>query len=122
MHVKFFCANCSTAAPSGVTSCPQCKIAFATVCTVCDYEVKGLFSQCNDCGHGGHFEHLHEWFKTFGICAFPGCLHVCVEADKTNDSIIQNRQLVPHGQNLFTTYDSTYYRDENGIIKKLPDI
>src|SRR4051812_24546656 len=82
MHVKFFCANCSTAAPSGLTSCPKCQIIFATVCTVCDHEVKGLFSQCNSCGHGGHYQHLEEWFKNFGICAFPGCLHVCVQQEK----------------------------------------
>ncbi|KAI6176097.1 Beta-Casp domain-containing protein [Aphelenchoides bicaudatus] len=136
MHVKFFCANCSTASPSGMTSCPKCRIIFATVCTVCDHEVKGLFSQCNSCGHGGHYQHLEEWFKNFGICAFPGCMHVCIQkkqqTDQPNedDSInkestteFKNRQLNPCGQYIFYDLDDqSYYRDETGSIRKLPEI
>lgn len=133
MHVKFFCANCSTAAPSGKTSCPKCEIAFATVCTVCDHEVKGLFSQCNSCGHGGHYQHLEEWFKNFGICAFPGCMHICVHSEPKNrpnmdtekkaSTETTNRKLLPFGQHIFYDIDEqSYYRDADGSIKKLPEI
>lgn len=91
--------------------------------TVCDYEVKGLYSQCNSCGHGGHFEHLEEWFKTFGICAFPGCMHVCVEADKPEPVDQDSKKLLACGQNLFTdTDDVKYYRDEDGTFQRLPEL
>ncbi|KAI6181196.1 GATOR complex protein WDR24 [Aphelenchoides besseyi] len=134
MHVKFFCANCQTATPSGQTSCEKCGTSFATVCTVCDHACKGLFSQCNECGHGGHAKHLEEWFRTFGICAFPGCEHLCVpveafeteeppEPSQTSDGVAVTNKLLFSGNNVYVDADENeYYRAEDGEIKPLPDL
>ncbi|KAI9295853.1 hypothetical protein K502DRAFT_303240 [Neoconidiobolus thromboides FSU 785] len=33
-------------------------------CTICQTFVKGISSFCNICGHGGHMNHMKEWFDT----------------------------------------------------------
>eukprot|EP00760_Papus_ankaliazontas_P008183 PhM_4_TR13685/c0_g1_i1/m.75351 len=46
-----------------------------TVCAICQMRVKGLIHICRLCGHGGHREHLLEWFQTESECpAACGCL------------------------------------------------
>ena len=39
--------------------------------------VKGLYSMCEVCGHGGHMSHLKEWFSANSWCP-SGCGHNCV--------------------------------------------
>ena len=39
--------------------------------------VKGLYSMCEVCGHGGHMSHLKEWFNSHSLCP-SGCGHNCV--------------------------------------------
>lgn len=39
--------------------------------------VKGLYSWCEVCGHGGHTKHLKEWFSKHSWCP-TGCGHVCL--------------------------------------------
>ena len=39
--------------------------------------VKGLYSMCEVCGHGGHMSHLKEWFNSNSLCP-SGCGHNCV--------------------------------------------
>ena len=40
-------------------------------CSVCQIAVQGLMFICPSCGHGGHFTHILEWFKTNSVC--PKC-------------------------------------------------
>ncbi|KAI6218687.1 GATOR complex protein WDR24 [Aphelenchoides fujianensis] len=145
MHVRFFCSKCNTSTPSGKTSCEKCGTAFATVCTVCDYPTNGLYSQCNECGHGGHAGHLEEWFRSFGICAFPGCEHVCVPADSFSSAssecstpdtpkVDENGHEIPafkaiqssslaQGVETYVDEDETvFYRDEKAQIKPIPPV
>lgn len=56
--------------------CHNCS-DYAFRCTICDMAVRGLFTICNECGHGGHVGHLHEWFKTHKVCP-TGCGCRCV--------------------------------------------
>lgn len=49
-------------------------------CSVCETSVKGLYSWCQGCGHGGHAGHINAWFKTNSLCP-TGCGHNCVNMD-----------------------------------------
>jgi hypothetical protein len=72
-------------------SCPRCKTTSTTsdgnVCSTCsDYgfrcimcanAVRGLFTVCSLCGHGGHLEHIMNWFENETKCP-SGCGCSCV--------------------------------------------
>ena len=45
-------------------------------CTICGGVVKGLYSWCQGCGHGGHALHMVSWFKLNAPCP-AGCGHIC---------------------------------------------
>lgn len=58
------------------TYCDKCRDPVAT-CAVCLQPVKGVFVWCQGCGHGGHLEHLLEWFSRHSSLCPTGCMHVC---------------------------------------------
>ena len=60
----------------GATQCRSCASEIST-CSICQEPVKGLYTWCEGCGHGGHVHHIHEWFKTSTLCP-AGCMHVCL--------------------------------------------
>jgi 4-diphosphocytidyl-2C-methyl-D-erythritol kinase len=79
------CGRCeATLAGSGAT-CVKCARAGAGAarqcnrCAVCHQPVRGVYAWCAGCGHGGHVEHLREWFETQGASATcpAGCGHRC---------------------------------------------
>jgi len=45
-------------------------------CSICRLLVRGLSIQCFICGHGGHLNHLQNWFKKNQQCA-SGCGCIC---------------------------------------------
>ena len=45
-------------------------------CAVCHLPTRGLFVWCQGCGHGGHAEHLRDWFAENIECP-AGCGHRC---------------------------------------------
>ncbi|ETV92613.1 hypothetical protein H310_13067 [Aphanomyces invadans] len=47
-----------------------------TVCALCELPVSGLYAWCPVCSHGGHLDHMHDWFATEQLCP-TGCSHVC---------------------------------------------
>ena len=47
------------------------------VCAVCLLPVKGVWTGCQACGHGGHLHHLRDWFAEGALCP-TGCGHSCV--------------------------------------------
>ncbi|KAJ9080833.1 hypothetical protein DSO57_1020816 [Entomophthora muscae] len=48
-------------------------------CCICSLAVKGISSFCIKCGHGGHFDHMQEWFQDFKYTECPtGCGCTCV--------------------------------------------
>lgn len=59
---------------SGVT-CDRCKKPTAK-CSICLLPVKGTYAWCQGCGHGGHSDHLREWFASNQACP-TGCGHLC---------------------------------------------
>ncbi|KAJ2170523.1 hypothetical protein EV181_007943, partial [Coemansia sp. RSA 532] len=49
----------------GLARCSECD-SWANSCVVCSMWVRGRFVWCKGCGHGGHAEHLWEWFDGMG--------------------------------------------------------
>lgn len=57
--------------------CNTCKHVVSQ-CSICQEPVRGLYTWCQGCGHGGDKEHMNEWFVTLGQMLCPtGCGHVC---------------------------------------------
>lgn len=51
--------------------CDECK-KLTLHCIVCHLAVRGQFHFCAQCGHGGHVQHLLDWFKSQSQCP-SGC-------------------------------------------------
>lgn len=60
--------------PSANGICSSCQST--SLCIVCRKPVGGVFIWCDGCGHGGHAEHVDQWFKRYSWCP-SGCLHEC---------------------------------------------
>lgn len=58
------CTSCArvTRAPL----CKECRKALLN-CTLCRLPVKGLSVACLNCGHGGHTEHMRQWFTVLSF-------------------------------------------------------
>lgn len=63
------CPRCLNSASGNY--CTQC-LDFVFRCILCDMPVRGIFTVCRECGHGGHAAHMNEWFKTEKQCP-TGC-------------------------------------------------
>ncbi|XP_055695511.1 GATOR complex protein WDR24 [Lutzomyia longipalpis] len=55
--------------------CTKCRSSDASKCSVCNTIVRGLYAWCQGCSHGGHLEHLKQWFTVHSRC--PICGHLC---------------------------------------------
>ncbi|KAF6215398.1 hypothetical protein GE061_010150 [Apolygus lucorum] len=56
--------------------CATCKIP-TIFCIICHIPVKGAANSCLVCGHGGHLQHIAEWFSSNSVCP-TGCGCQCV--------------------------------------------
>ncbi|KAL1440020.1 hypothetical protein MTO96_009842 [Rhipicephalus appendiculatus] len=56
--------------------CDECK-KLTLHCIVCHLAVRGQFHFCVQCGHGGHVQHLLDWFRSQSQCP-SGCGCRCV--------------------------------------------
>ena len=65
------CLECDMTLPANTSICQNCK-TFAFKCSICTNPVRGLFTVCLSCGHGGHFEHMTSWFSQQSVCP-TGC-------------------------------------------------
>jgi hypothetical protein len=63
--------------PISTRRCGECRTP-ASLCAVCLEPARGLFVWCQGCGHGGHLQHMREWFveKKATLCP-TGCMHAC---------------------------------------------
>lgn len=55
--------------------CKTCKSTESSKCSVCHLVVRGLYAWCQGCSHGGHIEHMQQWFSNHSEC--PKCGHLC---------------------------------------------
>lgn len=45
-------------------------------CYICRLPIRGLCLICLKCSHGGHLDHMREWFKKYNYCP-SGCKCLC---------------------------------------------
>lgn len=65
------CNKCKGSVKDGY--CLQCQ-QFNLKCSLCNSTVRGAAHVCLKCGHGGHANHLIEWFNKETLCAINcGC-------------------------------------------------
>ncbi len=81
-QVSLTCSKCQRSAQNPDSRkgekgyiCKHCRTTL-TKCSICHLTVRGLYIWCQGCGHGGHFQHMMEWFQTSKFCP-AGCLHHC---------------------------------------------
>ncbi|CAN0298577.1 unnamed protein product [Ectocarpus sp. 12 AP-2014] len=72
-----FCSGCGTSRSTGTSTwCSKCARQ-ASLCAVCDLPVVGLYIECPGCHHGGHADHMMNWFAVSSECPVETCSHVC---------------------------------------------
>ncbi|XP_046677727.1 GATOR complex protein WDR24 isoform X2 [Homalodisca vitripennis] len=70
------CAQCRKPLIRSGWLCDRCHSTSCSVCSVCNKVVRGLYSWCQGCEHGGHLGHLQDWFAENRLCP-TGCGHAC---------------------------------------------
>ena len=72
------CPMCNHSMSPSSWFCSNCK-KIAANCSLCRFPVKGLYSFCQTCGHGGHALEMRDWWKSSDkrLCPEPTCQHVC---------------------------------------------
>ncbi|KAJ2556496.1 SEA (Seh1-associated) complex subunit, partial [Coemansia sp. RSA 1933] len=61
----------------GMSHCTECQRK-SNSCVVCQEPVASRFIWCQGCGHGGHADHMTEWFDEMRQSSCPsGCGHMC---------------------------------------------
>ena len=65
------CIQCGAASSGPSCSSSSCR-ALTLTCALCRLSCRGLASLCPACGHGGHPDHLRQWFLNHDVCPI-GC-------------------------------------------------
>jgi hypothetical protein len=75
-----FCPECQH--PLGAAGrCNQCQRKRAGIrCALCHITVRGLADVCLSCQHGGHSQHLRDWFSQGNTECPAGCGCYCTLA------------------------------------------
>lgn len=73
MHT--ICGQCEKPLSASGWYCNKCKSADSAKCSVCNQIVTGLYAWCQGCAHGGHVQHMRDWFANHSKC--PKCGHLC---------------------------------------------
>ncbi|CAJ0852094.1 9793_t:CDS:10 [Entrophospora sp. SA101] len=73
------CYLCEAELKSG-TKCTKCRV-IGIRCSICHLVVKGLSNFCVKCSHGGHTNHLNEWFLDGNTECPTGCGCICYLQD-----------------------------------------
>jgi len=77
LGVALSCPKCNNVVDSSRANyCQSCR-DFAFRCSICDLAVRGLFTYCEICKHGGHLRHLVNWFAKNSSCP-TGCGCQCI--------------------------------------------
>jgi hypothetical protein len=68
------CGTCMEQVTDNV--CRNCS-EYPFRCSICCNVVHGMSTWCPICGHGGHFNHITQWFQSESVCP-TGCGCVCL--------------------------------------------
>lgn len=74
IHVS--CAACTKQLQRSAWLCDHCHTSEHALCSVCNQVVRGMYVWCQGCAHGGHINHMREWFNGNRQCP-AGCGHFC---------------------------------------------
>ncbi|VDK46254.1 unnamed protein product [Anisakis simplex] len=74
--LRLVCQHCKAVSASVSPFCKKCHRKFNFTCAICAMPVRGVWGWCRVCRHGGHPEHLAEWFASDNRCP-TGCGHLC---------------------------------------------
>jgi len=85
--IVYHCFQCGRDTDSNSNYCRSCQ-AFAFRCSICDIAVKGLFTVCNKCHHGGHLGHMTIWFSEHDQCP-TGCGCTCVLSTRITGGAVE---------------------------------
>eukprot|EP00557_Chaetoceros_sp_GSL56_P010042 CAMPEP_0176479254 /NCGR_PEP_ID=MMETSP0200_2-20121128/1641_1 /TAXON_ID=947934 /ORGANISM="Chaetoceros sp., Strain GSL56" /LENGTH=1260 /DNA_ID=CAMNT_0017875285 /DNA_START=79 /DNA_END=3858 /DNA_ORIENTATION=+ len=69
------CQRCNRLANPETNICQYCN-EYAFRCSICTNAIRGLFTVCKSCGHGGHVNHIMPWFAERSVCP-TGCGCTC---------------------------------------------
>ena len=70
------CLECDKELSPNTKVCNNCN-SYAFKCSICTNPVRGLFTVCFICGHGGHLDHVRQWFSENSVCP-TGCGCSCI--------------------------------------------
>lgn len=74
------CPQCGEDTDFNTNFCRKCR-DFAFRCSLCNNAVRGLFTVCELCRHGGHVNHMSMWFSNHDECP-TGCGCHCTLASR----------------------------------------
>eukprot|EP00026_Physarum_polycephalum_P003941 Phypoly_transcript_03958.p1 GENE.Phypoly_transcript_03958~~Phypoly_transcript_03958.p1 ORF type:complete len:766 (+),score=103.11 Phypoly_transcript_03958:320-2299(+) len=84
------CAYCGKPLLQKGWICEKCK-KVTGICSLCQQPVKGMYTWCQGCGHGGHLAHLQDWFVVQGQKLCPGgCSHACTYLFYRSNRMVKN--------------------------------
>ena len=90
---KYWCPNCTSIDSPTMNlemyNQRRCWQHSDVRCVYCRLPVKGQVSACLTCGHGGHLNHMMEWFENNHSCA-TSCVCNCL--NEIEQSIYETRQ------------------------------
>ncbi|KAI9245706.1 WD40-repeat-containing domain protein [Phascolomyces articulosus] len=103
--INIACNNCFKlvmGTPQGAWACDKCH-RLLNPCSICHQTVRGLYVWCQGCNHGGHLEHMREWFNSENKCP-TGCGHSCtLPSLVTLGSPPASKQTIQHITNAMAT-------------------
>lgn len=74
--VNLSCGRCQKRLKRNNRYCFKCQHSECARCAICQRIVRGVYAWCRGCAHGGHIEHMREWFSENKCCP-TGCGHLC---------------------------------------------
>jgi len=75
LQCKYTCYGCKQ--PYSGARCPSC-LRVPLTCSICRSPVRGASIVCLLCSHGGHTDHMGQWFAAETVCP-TGCGCNCLE-------------------------------------------
>ncbi|PAA51676.1 hypothetical protein BOX15_Mlig002866g1, partial [Macrostomum lignano] len=69
--ISLICAACNYPSKQGFTCARSLCKQRPLLCVICHRTVRGLYLWSRACQHGGHFDHLMDWYSKNSVC--PEC-------------------------------------------------